>query len=343
MITEISQEINAVKEVGLSAAELFKVARDGEKLKMTRSTLAITLALRLMFSGENKVDSDAIVTINRALPLMIAENDYCDVGLAAVRKLSSGYDQLTVYPLIELRNLLRDRRDRELKTIVENYGEDSNVAKVLQVFNTDMEMLAMTAESIPPQEFASFLEIDSALFEMACVGLIDQETVLKIVPDFFEVVPLDYKSLKKKYSFFVQDGLPNDPFEKKVFGLHMSEMVLKVSDDMMGESEDGMLNNPTFIKYVGSLHDRFVSLKSIKLSYRDRAVACGIPRLVVDIGDLTFSGVRNLKLKLSLRNTEPEEVSRMWKIIQEEHEITTKLREQLNRSSIMPEVFTKHL
>lgn len=262
------------KNIFLSTAEiaLSSLKIKDEKLGFKITTQAIANGINFAFAEEMPSFSgdELLRRIGSFTPYLIALNEMADIGVSAERRLNEGVPQSKILPLILLKGgLEKDLEDRKAEFLSKNDGNEE-AEMIVNTLENDFLLLSRLRDSFEPEEYRDYIDLDSAIVELACLELVIPDLSKKIGIDYFGDNCTDKDSLKKKYGIFLtrdmsrlKDG-DRPELSKKLLILHATEMVLKVHDDEVGHKLDKLLKIPNFASYAEAVSDKSGGLVSVK-------------------------------------------------------------------------------
>jgi hypothetical protein len=211
-------------------------------LKCPRATLAIACALHSTFPESVSLDAKNLKMLDLFSQLMIAANEYVDIGISAAIKRGK---QETFYDLLELENRTFNKLLSLKLSFAEIYPEKKGV---FEMFLSDLILLSEN-RSLFEDKMSTFLEIDSAIFEIGCVYLLAGQQLehgSHISPLDNPLTDADY--LIDKYSPILSNynGPQNSDFLNRLRSLHAISMLLKIDDDLRDNGLDRLLGLPNW-------------------------------------------------------------------------------------------------
>lgn len=296
-------------------------------------------------------------TLNQLLPVQIACNDFCDIGLSARRQRARS-TPIQYTPLLELERALSKRLDTCLNAILDS-SENSN--PIVDNFINECVLLStnrnsaysinksahyLNSDSCLPD---TYLQIDSAIYQACTVGA--------TMPDILTTSGFDLLKpcknmgdLLTKYSFYTNHNVdlvssePRPTHRATILGLHALSMLLKINDDARGVDEDCLLGVPSYPLLAQHLSqttgkDPQTLLADFQQYYYGLAARCGFSRTLTWATGMALNITSKIKSGLTQRNTPVAETDLVTSIVVGNGQDNSKLREQLNYSSILPELF----
>lgn len=305
---------------------------------LERDSLAILSALEMCFSDElNTVNKkESYKRVYELVPVMIACNDYCDIGLAAQKRAKSAHPEKQ-YPLLDLYSRLGQNLEKQLQKITES---DPGFDRPIRTYVEDSVTLAQNRFGIDTNDIPTYLEIDSAIFEAISIEAAIPGLLQKTGFDLYAPAT-NLQELKEKYAFFIEPPDKADSeTQRKVKGLQAIEMVLKVADDFWGGVEDSILEVPSYLQFCEEQTecDKETAKNNLLSTYRKNAQLCGVSNFVTNFSDLIFKLARKAKLHMK-KKTVPSTSIEKIDILMRNYE-PTMLREYLCESSILADLFT---
>ncbi len=255
-------------------------------LKIPGYSLPVFLALNATFpKGINPERvKESYKRVNDLTPVLVAVNEYADIGLSAERKIRQGVSQDKFMPLHLLSSGLGREFGKRLARLKEKYLGDENIDGLETVLD-DFILLSQERLSFNQGEIPLYQELDS--------GIIETSYVVWAFPGILELVgfnPTERTStiddLKRKYKVFdlSKTDTGANHIAKKLQGIHAVEMCLKIDDDLDGASVDRKLGIPNFTDWEKGSDGR--SLKSLRRHYMDIARKSGIPNFLTSTARL---------------------------------------------------------
>jgi hypothetical protein len=317
MFSENFRTIKSCMRLGAVYASLIDY-----EFKCPRSTFAIAVALESFFPNHCRMGPDEMKKLDLFSQIMIAANEYVDIGLSARMKRRR---QDTFYDLLELENRTLNMLI-ELKDIFDQ--EYPMHKSVSEAFINDIVLLSSQRGDFLGKEDL-YLELDSAIFEVACVGLFvkgfslnknaPSKNIDEIIAKYSHIL-LNYSSDENSNGLII-----------KLKSLHAISMLLKIDDDLRDDGIDKILGLPSWRRWQDANDAAIIQIK-IK-AFEDQVFqGCDLP-------SYSLNGIRLLsdwtsKLKAIInRNNTPNEIPiaghRYFR------DFSTTLRHELKRSNTL--------
>ncbi len=298
-----------------------------------RSVMAVNVASRLMFDNYVEME-EPFQKIASAIPIMLACNDYCDIGIAAERrrKRSGKLTQEQFVGLVSLQTALRQKLDNAIET----YG--GNIDRLLIAeYVEDSIALAKCHEMVKPEDIPLLLELDSAIFEFFSLASVNEPRIRRFMKPAEGNTPLE--RIKNKYIRFLEVAPNPDPDLFLLRAMHIGEMLLKLQDDKLGSKEDALLNLKSFEEYVNhfSAEQREQLFIELRSKYLKELKQLGFSELSAVTAEVLFTVVQKMKFHL-LTDRETVDDS-LHRIVLPEKPPHDHLRESLYNSGHLHEIF----
>jgi hypothetical protein len=263
------------------------LAKEGDSfLKIPGYSLPVFLALNAAFPKSMSLERflESFERVNDLSPVLVAANEYADIGLSAERKIhQEGIRQEKFLPLHTLFTGLSKEFGERLSKLEKKYSGDGSIEGLEMVLD-DFIFLSQERQSFSVSEIRLYQELDS--------GIIEAAYLVWTFPEMLKLVGFDptehvstIDDLKSKYEVFDLSRLEvgDNDFVKKLQGIHAVTMCLKIDDDLEG-SVDRILGIPNFTDWE---KNGYGNLKLLRQWYVSIARRAGIPNLLTNIARLT--------------------------------------------------------
>ncbi len=264
-----------------------------ERLGIARNTLAISNGFNIAFPEETKEIGlkETISRVGKVSKLLISLNEAADLGISALLRIQNGARQDQILPLMLLKNGLHDDLMQKKKEVDSSFDNAEHAELVTGTLINDFLLLSQNRFDFEPDQYIDFLDLDSGIFEAACIELSFPGLLKKAGIEFPGEKSETTEDLINKYGLYLsrnyldkKNALPLNKIEKGVLFLHSTEMVLKVRDDGDGVGVDGLLVLPSFYYYAKNKVLRGESesvekvISEVEESYLNIAEDTGMPR-----------------------------------------------------------------
>ncbi len=302
------------------------------EIPQPRSVMAVNVASRLMFEDYAAME-EPFEKIASAIPIMLACNDYCDLGVAAERRRKNGkLTQEQFVGLVSLQSTLRQKLDNT----IDSYG--GNIDRLLIAeYVEDSIALAKCHDSVAPEDIPLLLEIDSAIFEFFSLSSVNEPRIRRFLELADGSTP--FEKLRNKYNRFLEVSSNPDPDLFLLRAMHIGEMLLKLQDDKMGSKEDALLNLKSFEAYANHFPDeqREHVFAQLRTKYLRELKQLGFSELGVITAETLFTVVQKIKFYLMTGNETTE--NSLHRIVCPEKPPHDHLRESLFASGHLHDLF----
>ena len=262
-----------------------------------RSVMAVNVATRLMFDDYSSMEQP-FQKISSAIQIMLACNDYCDLGVAAERRRKNGkLTQEQFIGLVSLQSALRQKLDNAIET----YGGTID-RFLIEEYIQDSVALAKCHDLVLPEDIPLLLELDSAIFEFFSLAAVNEPRIRQYMQYADGDNPLE--KLTNKYCKFLEVAPNPDPDLFLLRALHIGEMLLKLQDDKLGSKEDALLNLKSFDEYVGefSPEQREKLFAELRSKYLKELKQLGFSELSAITAETLFTVVQKMKFQFMTAN-----------------------------------------
>ena len=299
-----------------------------------RSVMAVNVASRLMFDDYADME-EPFQKIASAIPIMLACNDYCDLGVAAERRRKKGrLTQEQFVGLVHLQSALRTKLDNTIET----YGGTID-RLLIEEYIEDSIALAKCHDTVKPEEIPLLLELDSAIFEFFSLAAVNEPRIRTYVQPSEGNKPLE--KLKHKYKRFLEIAPNPDENLFLLRAMHIGEMLLKIQDDKLGSSEDALLNLKSFEEYAShfSPDQRQQVFAELRTKYLKELEQLGFSSLSAVTAEVLFTAVQ--KMKFYLMTGQETTDDSLHSIVRPDLPPHDHLRESLFSSGHLHELFNR--
>lgn len=302
------------------------------ELPQPRSVMAVNVASRLMFDDYETMEQP-FLKIAAAIPIMLACNDYCDIGVAAERRRKRGdLTQEQFQGLVHLQTTLRQKLDNTIET----YGGSID-RQLIEEYLEDSIVLAKCHDTVSTEEIPLLLELDSAVFEFFSLAAVNEPRIRNFIEPANGNTPLE--RMKHKYRKFLEVTANPDEDLFLLRAMHIGEMLLKLQDDKLGTNEDSVLNLKSFDEYVSQFppDERELKYAQLRAKYLQELSQLGFSEFSAVSAEVLFTMVQKLKFYLITGNESiGESVHRLVSPHMSPHD---HLRESLYTSGHLHELF----
>lgn len=228
--------IEAGVSAGIAVTEYVGVRLQGEKLSYTPQILSIYAGLRYAFpeTFSRLSAQSAFRSLATSLPVFIAVNDFCDLGITARLKITNGCAQHQFVPLKTLENTLQQQVNERIDAL-----PDNSLKRLIGIFRHDAELLSLSRGHYGSEKQTEYVETEMGIYETACIA-VTRPGILEACAINYFTYPENIDQLAKKYLFFSKRQFSNRQ-AAKMLGLHAISMIRKIGDDKQGKYEDAIL------------------------------------------------------------------------------------------------------
>lgn len=269
------------------------------------------------------------------MPVLIACNDYCDVGLPAKSVNPVSHTQGVELQLLE-RKLWQGFYEAKKKFCGLHSKERGRLSGILDSYFHESTLLAQSRNKV---DVIDFLSLDSLLFEVVCIEIL-VPSVLRKLQLSYDTKVTTYQDLYDKYEPYLRtkEGLSSlNKLQKKLMILHVTEMLLKLSDDEIGKEIDTILQVPSFAVSLDKEKKPY-NVAEIRKMYVTILKKMGGSFFLAKTADILFTTMQKVKfyLKYGKKNYPVLELTELNTILSGSRE---ELREKLMKSSILVDLF----
>lgn len=312
-----------------------------DNIPIPRTSLSIAASVFSVFPETKNPEN--LNKIGNISPLMIALNEAADIGISAEKRIIKGnLDQPRLWGLLLLKGQLFGNLEKRINEFREKYpNKEIFVIKFIK----DFLLLSKERNKFPIKDWPAFLELDSAIFVAAYVGIIAPE-ILEKAGLYMEEQVETMEELKKKYSIFLINQNNQDEFsdiQKRLRSLFASVMILKITDDQNdknGSNVDKILDLPNFWDFAVNQDPEKPEevLKQIRKKYEETA-SLAFPKFYQISADILCKFTSIHKARKSTNGILPEDdPTSVGRFFQKESQTTT-LRHELAAAQIIQELF----
>lgn len=224
----------------LHAMHLYK-----DRMQIPRTSLAIYNGINAAFPEECDSQPSTLRLLDAFAPVLIAGNEAADIGISA--RLNRGNKQSNFSSLLTLENMTKQVLQSKADAFTSEYPQHAAVA---HNFTADLMILSSNRAQFS-DKFDVFLEVDSAIFEAACIQLCAPSVLRHAGVDFAQPVATPEQLIKKYMPFLSMEPHVEDlPIVNRLKSLHAIEMLLKIDDDTRGVEPDTLLGLPSFVTWA---------------------------------------------------------------------------------------------
>jgi hypothetical protein len=279
-------------EIARSSAQTVSLAlechRGPDKLHNPRTSLAIFNGIKTIFPDEvrDQGEAEALKRVADLTPVLFALNEMTDIGIpvdVAVGTIEGAEFVRT------LTKYLASWREEYLKKYP---GHRDTVTRLVN----DFCLLALSRKTITTEQIPNYLELDSGIFEEACVRVATKSEWKSSGNE-----PTTFDELLENYSGYLIHGTTKlKRSDNKMRGLHSVEMIMKIDDDMEGKDDDAVLGLPSYWRYAMEVAGGDARLANqvildLKGEYTQEAVSAGFSGLTISLINLLRWGTSRLK------------------------------------------------
>lgn len=332
--------IEIVKQQDLGETVKFFL-KELRRIPMPRSAMAILGALVLEFPeyfSERQLRTD-VKKLGHLMPVLIACNDYCDIAIASLDVSPATHMQAT--ELVVLERKLWQGFYRQNESFFSEYPEERE--RLESAFRAYFAESIVLSQNRQEPDVTELLSLDSLLFESFCIEVLIPELNRDLGLGYSRQVS-SYSDLKAKYErLLVEDGEVSHltDVERRMVILHITEMLLKLSDDEIGKDIDRILHAPNFV-LAKEQDPSNPSLDEVRTMYLALLRKLDGNIFIARLGDILFT--INQKVKFFFRYGRRDfpifELHELGKLLAGER---GDLREKLMESSILPDLFRRKI